>query len=221
MIELHTLLYALNSASSTNVAVLLEIIKGIYRIGNGGVTMKNISRWTPAGCSYRTIQRFFSHGVDWLSLNILLFQSAYYEEGDKERYLLAFDETVEDKAGKSTWGVNWFYSSIASKVIRSVSSHVVSLVDSKKETSFVITHEQTVKSEKKKTPRKRKTRNKSSKQQKKASVSKNGSNKFPNVFFDFCMMKNIIFLHGKGTQHDPTLKKDPTLPPPYPPPTPK
>jgi putative transposase len=172
MIELHTLLHALNSASSTNVAVLLEIIKGIYRIGNGGVTMKNISRWTPKGCSYRTIQRFFSRRVDWLTLNILLFQSAYFEVGDKERYLLAFDETVEDKAGKSTWGVNWFYSSIASKVIRSVSSHVVSLVDSKKETSFVITHEQTVKSEKKKTPRKRKIKKKSSKQQKKASVSK-------------------------------------------------
>lgn len=174
MLELHTLLYALNPSSGTNIAVLLEIIKGIYRIGNGGVTMKNISRWTPKGCSYRTIQRFFSHSVDWMTLNLLLFQSAYLEVGDKERYLLTFDETVEDKAGKSTWGVNWFYSSIASRVIRSVSNHVVSLVDSKKETSFVLTHEQTVKPEKKRKPKKRKTKAKknSSKEQKKPAVSK-------------------------------------------------
>ncbi len=162
MLELHTLLYAISPTSGTNVAVLVEIIKGIYRIGNGGVTMKNISRWTPSGCSYRTIQRFFAHSTDWLSLNILLFQSAYFEAGetDKERYLLAFDETVEDKAGKCTWGVNWFYSSIASKVIRSISNHVVSLIDTKRETSYCLTHEQTVKPEKKRRFKKRKTKRK-------------------------------------------------------------
>ena len=162
MLELHTLLYAISPTSGTNVAVLIEIIKGIYRIGNGGVTMKNISRWTPKGCSYRTIQRFFAHSTDWLSLNILLFQSAYFEQGDKERYMLAFDETVQGKAGKCTWGVNWFYSSIASKVIRSVSNHVVSLIDTKRETSYSLTHEQTVKPEKKRTSKKRKTKRKSS-----------------------------------------------------------
>lgn len=168
MLELHTLLYAINPTSGTNIAVLLEIIKGIYRIGNGGVTMKNIARWTTRGCSYRTIQRFFAQPVDWLTLNILLFQSAYFEAGDKERYMLAFDETVEDKAGKSTWGVNWFYSSLASRVIRSISNHVVSLIDTKRERSYVLTHEQTVKPEKKP---KRRTKRKSTKKPKKKTAS--------------------------------------------------
>lgn len=173
MLELHTLLYAMSPTSVTNVAVLLEIIKGIYRIGNGGVTMKNIARWTSKGCSYRTIQRFFAYSTDWLSLNILLFQSAYFEPeaGDKERYMLAFDETVEDKAGKCTWGVNWFYSSIVSKVIRSISNHVVSLIDTKRATSYYLTHEQTIKSEKR-TSKKRKTKGKCSKKARKKNKNK-------------------------------------------------
>ena len=48
-------------------------------------------------------------------------------------YVLAVDEVVEKKAGKQTWGVAWFYSSIAGKAIRSVSNHVMSLVDTEKE----------------------------------------------------------------------------------------
>lgn len=135
----------------TNVAVFIEIIKGIYRIGGGGAAMKNISRWTAKGCSYRTIQRFFPFSINWLALNIVLFQSAYFDNMDTstERYILALDETVEDKAGKKNYGVNWFYSSIASKVIRSISSHVISIINTKKEKSFVLTHEQIVKPVKK------------------------------------------------------------------------
>lgn len=176
MLELHTLLYAITPSSGTNVAVLLEIIKGVYRIGNGGVTMKNISRWTSKGCSYRTIQRFFSQPVNWLSLNLMLFHSAYLEPGDIERYMLGFDEVVEDKAGKHTFGINWFYSSIASRVIRSVSNHVVSLIDTKKETSFVLTHQQTVKPNKKRKSKRKKLKGKSSnkKTQKSAAKRKRG-----------------------------------------------
>ena len=38
-----------------------EIIKGTYRISSGGVTMKNISRWTGKGGSYRNVHRLFPH----------------------------------------------------------------------------------------------------------------------------------------------------------------
>ncbi len=145
MLELTQLLKELAPVLKTNVRILQEIVKGIYGISSGGVTMKNISRWTAKGGSYRSIQRFFSNRIDWLSLNILLFQAAYLGQSEGQRYVLALDETVRGKAGKQTYGVNWFYSSIAGKVIRSISSHVISIVDTKKEKSFVLTHEQTFK----------------------------------------------------------------------------
>jgi len=154
MLELTPFFNELAPVLGSNVGIFTEIVKGIYRIGGGGVTMKNISRWTSKGCSYRTIQRFFSFSTDWLALNILLFQSAYFDIIDQERYVLVFDETVEDKAGQQTHGVNWFFSSIAGKVIRSISSHVISIVDTKKEKSFVLTHEQTIKPIKKRKSKK-------------------------------------------------------------------
>jgi len=73
--------------------------------------------------------------------------------------MLAFDEVEEDKAGKKTHGINWFYSSIIGKVIRSVSYHVVSIIDTQKEESFVLNHRQTVKAEQAK-PKKNKAKRK-------------------------------------------------------------
>ena len=57
---------------------------------------------------------------------------------DEQAYVLAVDEVVEDKAGKHTFGVNWFYSSIAGKVIRSLSHHVISLVNTQKTEFFCL-----------------------------------------------------------------------------------
>lgn len=145
MLELTQLIKGLAPALGTKVGILVEIIKGTYCISSGGVTMKNISRWTGKGASYRSIQRFFSRPTDWLALNVLLFRMAYLESPCPMRYILALDETVEGKAGKHTFGVNWFYSSIAGRVIRSVSNHVISIVDTKKEKSFVLGHKQNVK----------------------------------------------------------------------------
>ena len=145
MLELNRLLIGLAPALETNVGTLIETVKGIYSTSSGGVTMKNIARWTGQKGSYRSIQRFFASKIDWLALNLLLFQSAYLDMPNPERYILAMDEVVEDKAGKHTFGINWFYSSIAGRVIRSVSNHVVSIVDTKKGRSFVLTHKQTVK----------------------------------------------------------------------------
>jgi hypothetical protein len=51
---------------------------------------------------------------------------------------------VQGKAGKHTHGVGWFYSSIAGKVIRAISHHVISLVDTEQESSFVLKSRPTV-----------------------------------------------------------------------------
>jgi len=154
MLELHQILLSIAPALGTNVGIVEQIIKGVYCISSGGVTMKNISRWTGKGGSYRNIQRFFSNSVDWLGINILLLRTLIIGVPASKDYVLAFDEVVEDKSGKKTHGLGWFYSSIAGKTIRSVSHHVVSLVNTKQENSFVLTSEQTIKAEQKKNKKK-------------------------------------------------------------------
>lgn len=167
MLELHQIVMGLAPVLGTNVGIIEQIIKGIYCVSSGGVTMKNIARWTNKGCSYRTVQRFFSAPTDWLQLNLLLLRHLIIGVPDSNRYVLALDEVVEGKSGKQTFGIDWFYSSIAGQAIRSVSNHVISLVDTEKEKSFVLTHKQTVKPPKLKQDKKPSSK-KSSKKSKEA-----------------------------------------------------
>jgi len=145
MLEIHQLLAGISPTLGANIVILEQIIKGIYCISSGGVTMKNISRWTDKGGSYRSIQRFYSSPVDWFGLNLLLLRTILVGIPDSKECVLAFDEVVEDKSGKKTHGLGWFYSSIIGKPIKSISHHVVSLVNTKKGNSFVLNHEQTIK----------------------------------------------------------------------------
>jgi len=71
---------------------------------SGRVTMLGISRWTGEGGSYRTVQRFFATGLPWASLFWLFFRTHLYR--CEEVYLLAGDEVVVTKAGKTTHGLD-------------------------------------------------------------------------------------------------------------------
>jgi putative transposase len=62
----------------------------------------------------------------------------FYLKDYKGVYLLAIDETVEDKAGKKTDKIGYFFSSKISKVIRGVSFGVLSLIVVDKRKSFVV-----------------------------------------------------------------------------------
>lgn len=152
MPELTQLFIGLSPTLGGNYSHLMQIIQAVYCISSGGVTMKNVARWS--GISYRTVQRVFAEKIDWLALNLILLQSLWIGSPDPQRYILAVDETVKGKAGRHTFGLGWFYSSIAGKVIRSISYHVVSVVDTQKERSFVLKGSQTVKPDAGKTPKK-------------------------------------------------------------------
>lgn len=90
-------------------------------------TMLGLSRWTEKGGSYRTIQRFYCTPVDWLQGHWLILQTHLL---DLDRgYLLAGDEVVVSKAGKKTYGVGRFFSSIVQRPIASVSFIALSLID--------------------------------------------------------------------------------------------
>src|SRR5215210_6160865 len=65
---------------------------------SGRVTMLGISRWSGAGGSYRTVQRFFATAIPWAQLLWVFFRQQLFRPDDV--YLLAGDEVVVPKAGK-------------------------------------------------------------------------------------------------------------------------
>ena len=117
-----------------NIRQLTAIIQGIYAISSGGVTQLNISRY--ADISYRGVTRFMGISIEWRKTYIE--QLRWYLRGKVGPYILAADETVEDKAGKSTHWVGYFFCSKAKKAIKSVSFSVLSLISVKQRKSYVL-----------------------------------------------------------------------------------
>jgi len=134
MIPITEILTILSSELSiVNLGILSEISKGIFRL-TGSVTGLNISRYTDKGGSYRNIQRFFASKIDWERLRIILFSKFLYRKEDE--YILAADECVEAKSGKSSFGLGYFFSSLAKKVIPSISFAHLSILNVEKKDSY-------------------------------------------------------------------------------------
>ena len=85
----------------------------------GRVTMLGISRWAGQGGSYRTVQRFSSTVIPWATLFWVFFRQHLYRTEDV--YLLAGDEVVVTKAGKHTYGLDRFFSSLYGKPVPGLS----------------------------------------------------------------------------------------------------
>jgi len=81
----------------------------------GRITMLGISRWTEKEGSYRTVQRFFNTVLPWPVLFWVFFREHLYQPGAP--YILVGDECVVPKAGKHTYGLERFFSSLYGKPI--------------------------------------------------------------------------------------------------------
>lgn len=125
--------------STTHLRQLRHIVLAMLCIPHRA-TMLGLSRWTEKGGSYRSIQRFYQSGLDWLGLHWTFIQShLLWPDGD---YILAADEVVVSKAGKKTHGVGRFYSGLAQRVIPSLSFLAVSLIDVQQRRAYPVHVEQ-------------------------------------------------------------------------------
>jgi IS4 transposase len=112
---------------------------------SGRVTMLGISRWAGVGGSYRTVMRFFQTVIPWTTVFWVFFRRHLFCPNDV--YLLAGDEVVISKAGKKTYGLDRFFSSLISKPISGLSFYMLSLVSVQQRHSFPIQIEQVIKSD--------------------------------------------------------------------------
>jgi putative transposase len=108
----------------------------------GRVTMLGLSRWAGPGGSYRTVQRFFGATLPWASLFWLFFRAHLF--APDETYLLAGDEVVVTKAGKHTYGLDRFFSSLYGKRVPGLAFFALSLVSTQQRHSFPVRLEQVV-----------------------------------------------------------------------------
>ena len=106
----------------------------------GRVTMLGLSRWSEKGGSYRTIQRFYNTKISWSQLNWQLVKQHIWDA--ETDLVLAGDETIVTKAGKETFGLDRFFSSIAKRVVPGLSFFAISIINPAKRISSVISMSQ-------------------------------------------------------------------------------
>jgi putative transposase len=130
--------------SPTTLQQMRHVIYGML-VSNGRMTMLEISRWTERGGSYRTIQRWYQSRLLWLQIRWILFTSQVWKAGHE--YIAAGDEVVFSKAGKETFGLGRFFSSLQQRVIPGLSFFVFSVIDVEERQSYPIQVVQMVKPE--------------------------------------------------------------------------
>ena len=136
------------------------------------VTMLGISRWAEKGGSYRTIQRFFKTKIDWAKIQWGVLRT--HLPGNSGVVVLAADEVVTPKAGKKTYGLGRFFSSIYGKPIPGMCHLQLSLISVEKETSYPLITQQMQQSEK---PKSLKSKSKRKTKKKKGGRPKGSRNK--------------------------------------------
>jgi hypothetical protein len=136
------LLQPLNSQLiGTTIRQMSTIIQAMLAM-TGRVSMLNISRWAGEGGSYRTVQRFFHNKITWVKISWLFFRQ--YFLWAKEEYTLAGDGVVVSKAGKHTFGLDRFFSSLVQRAIPGLEFLVFSLVAVTEKHSYPLMMEQKV-----------------------------------------------------------------------------
>jgi len=146
--------------SATILQQMSHVIYGLL-ISNGRITMLEISRWTEVGGSYRTIQRWYHSKLLWLQIQWIFFTNQLWKAGHE--YIAAGDEVVFGKAGKETYGIGRFFSSLQNRVIPGLSFFTFSVIDVKERQSYPM---QAVQMVKEKEDKKKKAKQKPSKAEK-------------------------------------------------------
>jgi putative transposase len=123
----------------TALRQLGRVIEALLAL-SGRVTMRGLSRWSGKGGSYRTIQRFFNTSLNWCHLQWLLIRQHLLDADDV--VVLSGDYVVVTKAGKMTYGLDRFFSSLYGKAVPGLCFLSLSLLSVKRRMSYPVVTEQ-------------------------------------------------------------------------------
>jgi len=180
MLEIYALLQCLTVCLDATSLRQLGAIVPAFLSMTGRVTMLGISRWTDEGGSYRTVQRFFTAPINWGKLHWCFIRHKLWDA--EATYILVGDEVVVTKAGKHTYGLDRFFSSLYKRPVPGLCFFNFSLINTKTRTAYPVLSEQVVreqvgdpKAAKKKTKKQKKCQ--LSKQKRKPGRPKGSKNK--------------------------------------------
>lgn len=125
----------------TSIKQLSVIVTAMITM-TGRVTMLGLSRWSEKGGSYRSIQRFYTTVIPWEKVLWLVFRQYLYRPG--REYLLVGDESVVSKAGKTTYGLARFFSSIFGRPVPGLAFFTFALVSVDERKAYPLLVEQIV-----------------------------------------------------------------------------
>lgn len=134
----------------------LEIVAAGMLCASGRSTQLGISRWTEKGGSYRTVQRFFHKDIDWDKALQKFYQSHHHDPSTPN--ILIADETVISKSGKTTYGIDRFYSSMASRPISSVAVFTIAMANLDQREAIPISFEQVIRTDEEKAAARERTK---------------------------------------------------------------
>jgi putative transposase len=167
MVEIIALLNCLSQClEPTTLRQLGRVVPAVLAM-TGRVTMLGISRWSEKGGSYRTVQRLFSATIPWAKVSWLFFRQHLLNS--QGTYIVAGDETVVTKAGRKTFGLDRFFSSLYDKPVPGLKIFALSLIHVQERTSYPLVTEQVIRSTEDKTATQAK---KQAKQQRKSTEPK-------------------------------------------------
>jgi putative transposase len=129
--------------SNTMLRQLSHVIFGML-VASGRITMLGLSRWTEKGGSYRSIQRFYASELTWKAVHWLFVRLKFLKPGGQ--YIISGDEVVASKAGKETYGLDRFFSSLQQRAIRGLAFFTFSVIDVKAARSYPLQMTQVVRS---------------------------------------------------------------------------
>jgi putative transposase len=130
--------------SKTNIRRMSRIAQAMLSM-TGRITMLGISRWSGKGGSYRTVQRFFNAIIPWPQVFRRFFEQHLYEPGGE--YFLVGDESIITKSGQETHGLDYFFSGLLNKVVKSIAIFSLSLVSVEERLSYPLQVEQVMRSD--------------------------------------------------------------------------
>ena len=123
----------------TPLRQLGRVIEAMLAI-SGRVTMRGLSRWSGKGGSYRTIQRFCTTSLNWCHVPWLLIRQHLLDAD--EVVVMSGDYVVVTKSGKTTYGLDRFFSSLYGKAVPGLCFLSLSLLSVKHRTSYPVVTEQ-------------------------------------------------------------------------------
>lgn len=142
MLKIHAFLKCLTDClDATSLRQLGVIVPALLAI-TGRVTMLGLSRWTDAGGSYRTVQRFFNTPISWAKVHWCFIRDNLRDA--KATYILAGDEVVVTKSGKHTYGLDRFFSSLYKRPVPGLCFFNFSLINTKTRSAYPVLSKQVI-----------------------------------------------------------------------------